>query len=258
MDELGLTRLHEVPAGFFLSPDGRPMPRPAADALQLAVSPAPEDVGDFQVNVFINGVDMAARRGGLGLDPSSVLVPNNEFIATETPHTIAISRCGCGIEGCNDIEATIVRDGDVVHWEWNWLTEPPMPRGVTFDAAAYDAEVARFAADTSWETPERTAARLIWRDADHDALARRGLRCYWFGNDYRDASRFDIGLRYRDSHQVFLKAAWGDRTPEQLAEAVIFGLSTPPETWTAQWYAMLPGTPSAPDIAGPRWSPYRH
>ncbi len=66
------------------------------------------------------------------------------LIATEEPRRICIARCSCGEYGCGSTDVTIVRDGEVVHWDWH--VEVPVPHGITFDAETYDREVARIGA----------------------------------------------------------------------------------------------------------------
>ncbi|MFO6454127.1 MULTISPECIES: hypothetical protein [unclassified Aeromicrobium] len=97
-----------------------------------------------QLLVFVDGVEMTSEGAGMGTDPRELLVRRNRLIATEVPHRIPIARCSCGEYGCGSTDVTIVREGDVVHWDWH--LEAPLPHGITFDAETYDREVARIGA----------------------------------------------------------------------------------------------------------------
>jgi hypothetical protein len=167
-----------------------------------------------------------------------VLVPANRLVATEQPRTVPIARCECGIYGCGSTDVTIVRDGDLVHWDW--LIDVPMDRGVTFAAGQYDAEVARMAADHSWETSQRTAGRLILTNVDRDRLAAYGLEPDWVANDHRNPEQFRVCLRMGHEYQILVDTPWDDRTPAELARDVDTTLALPPQQWHASWHNMNP------------------
>jgi hypothetical protein len=141
---------------------------PDLDVLRLAVVPYPVDPdlpdepadGDFVVSVYVNEVEMSAAGAGLGMDPYDLLVPPGRLHTDRHPITVQVARCACGVEGCAST-TVVIRRGDhaVVHWDWH--RKVPMTRRVTFAGAQYDAEVRRAESDPSWETPERTAGRLL-------------------------------------------------------------------------------------------------
>ncbi len=103
-----------------------------------------------------------------------------------------IARCECGVYGCGMTDATIVREGGAVHWDW--LHEAPMDHGVTFDADEYDAEVARVATDHRWERPEGTTARLVLERVDRAKRAEQGLTVSWVAKDHADPDVFKVTL----------------------------------------------------------------
>jgi hypothetical protein len=252
LNELGIARAHDLKEGQQLGPGGKVMMRPATDHLRLSIARASEDVGGFEVQVFVNDVEMTAAGAGMGMDPYDVLIPENRFIATETSHRVPVARCECGTYGCGVTDVSILRDQDVVHWDWH--EEVPMNRGVTFQASEYDAEVVRVAADLSWETPDRMAGRLVLEGTDRDVLTRQQLEFGWVANDYRDPSLFCVCLTYAKSHQIFLYTPWDGRSPQDLANDVVRTLSKRPKSWSAEWLSMKPGG-SKPAIAGRRWRP---
>lgn len=252
LEELEIPRPGMVPAGFAVAVGGGVARRPGIDALRLAVIPASDDArGGFQVEVYVNDDEVTSMGAGLGMDPYDVLIPANRLLATPQPHTVPIARCRCGVYGCGSTDVTITRDGDRVHWDW--LLEAPMQRGVSFAALQYDAEVARVAGDHSWETPERTAGRLVLTRLDADALRTHGLTVSWVANDHRDPALFRVALRMADDYQVFVDTPWQDRGPEKLADKVCETLARGPGKWRASWYARKPTVTEPPTIARRSW-----
>lgn len=254
LDELGLPRLAQLEPGFQIGPGGNLTERPAVDDLRLAVVPLPGHRGGFEVQIFVNEVEITALGAGIGMDPYDVLIPENRFVATTTSHRIPLASCECGAHGCGGTDVTILRAGDAVHWQWHG--EVPMQNGVTFRSSQYDAEVARAESDLAWETPDRTAGRLILQAADHDVLATNHLEFGWLANHHNDASLFCVCLTATGTHQVLLYTPWNSRTPEGLARDVVRTLAQSPDSWHAEWLSMKPGEPK-PTIAGPHWHPHR-
>ena len=222
------------------------------DALRLAIAAVSEDAGGgFQVQIYVNDVEVTEQGAGLGMDPYSVLVPVNRFVARDEPQVIPVARCGCGVYGCGMTDATITRDGGRVRWDWE--AEVPMSRPALFEAEAYAREVTRAADDHSWETPERTAGRLILSSiAPHELPS--GLRFDWVADDWRDPSRFVVCLQVPGEHQIFMDFDWAGHSPESLASEVRRVLTTqPPARWHAAWHSMT-RTEAPPAIAGAAWT----
>jgi hypothetical protein len=224
------------------------------DLLRLAVTPAGADAGGgFQVEIYVNDVEMTSAGAGLGMDPYDLLIPANRLLPTPAPRTVPVARCGCGVYGCGSTDVTITADGDVVRWDW--LIEVPMNRGVSFAAAQYAEEVERAAGDHSWESAERTAGRLVLTHLDHAALRAHGLTVDWVANDHRDPGLFRVALRLGDEFQIFLDTPWRNRSPEELADGVREILGQGPGKWRATWHAVNPANPGPPAIARRSWRP---
>jgi hypothetical protein len=221
-------------------------------SLRLEVVPAPADVSGFQLLVHVDEVEVTSLGAGLGMSPFKVLIPVNRLVATHEPQVVPIARCDCGEYGCGMTDVRIVRDGDVVRWDW--LEQVPLDHGVSFPAAQYDAEVARIGADRSWERPEDTIARLVLEQTDRAVLADAGLRLSWSGRDHRDPAWFVVSLLTEPvSHQVFLRFR-REGTPEEVAAEAIRTLRRPPPTWQRATYnPVTRGTDGPPPMAGPDW-----
>jgi hypothetical protein len=132
-----------------------------------------------------------------------------------------------------------------------------MNRGVSFDAADYDREISRVASDHSWQTPERTAGRLILTGIDHKHLLSYGLASSWVCEELRNPGWFRVALRIGKDDQVFVDTPWLGRTPEKLAADVCATLAEPPDRWIATWLAVEPSLrTTSPAIAGSRSLPH--
>lgn len=223
------------------------------DTLRFAVEPVPEsiDVG-FEVQIFVNEVEMTRAGAGLGMDTNDLLLPDNEFRLADEPRHVAVARCDCGVYGCRWTDIMITADDDVVHWDW--LGQQPMDRRVTFDRDAYLAEVERLETDRSWETPERVTVRLITKAAATLPLAEHGLRYSGASNFPLLPGMFTVSLYFDDEYQVYVVLPQNDSNPEQLAAEMLDLLARDPSTWDARWHAIKNAT-VPPAIAGENWSP---
>ncbi|WP_406368948.1 hypothetical protein [Streptomyces sp. NBC_01546] len=86
------------------------------------------------------------------------------FAASDEPRRVELSNNDCVTSCCGGIFVTIRRQDDRVlwtSWENTHDNRVPVPSDLHFDAAQYDVELARAGADSSWEAPVDTAARLL-------------------------------------------------------------------------------------------------
>lgn len=87
--------------------------------------------------------------------------------ASAEPRRIELSNNDCYTGCCGGIFVTIHRQGERVVWSsWQNTNDVrvPVPADVHFDASQYDAELARAVADTGWEEPVDTVARLVTQE----------------------------------------------------------------------------------------------
>lgn len=252
LDELNIPRPGGVDPWKRIMSGGRIFSRLPKESIRFEVASAGHDVSGHQLLVFVDGVEMTSKGAGIGMDPFDVLIPRNRLVATQEPHRVPIARCECGEYGCGSTDVNIVRDGDVIHWDW--LIDVPMRHGVTFNADQYDAEVARIGSDHIWERPQDTTARLVLVGADRDGLAKRGLRVCWAASDYRDPSQFVVSFMTTDNQfQVFLRVERGGKSPDVVAAEVLALLQKAPSKWPATFHSIQPKVTSRPTMAGWRW-----
>jgi hypothetical protein len=247
LDELRVPRPGTLPPGSVVLTGGEIVRLPGDDTLRLEVTPTSGDVpGEFQVRIRVNGTEFTSAGAGLGMDPYDLLVPMNLLAATELPNTLTIARCTCGVLGCGSSTVTVTRHGGTVQWDWM------LSRPLLFPAEDYDTEVRRAAADTSWETPERVAGRLIWTFADHDRLRDQGLMLA-DATRVRDQDTFQVSLDLDADYRISLEVPWQDRGPEDMANDVCALLARPPHKWRARWFPLDPALSEPPPMARRSW-----
>ena len=137
-----LTLRHRIPDGWAADPWAEV--RPLIDGVDVLGEVHPE------------GVALSCRHwnGPAGSWPLTV---------TEEPRRIMITEPVCTAGCCGALYVTLRREGDQVIWDsWeNTSDTTALPATIRFDAAQYEAELARAAADRSWEEPLDTIARLL-------------------------------------------------------------------------------------------------
>ncbi|KRB78570.1 hypothetical protein ASE01_04750 [Nocardioides sp. Root190] len=258
LSELAIPTPNSIEPWRQLASGGQTYSRQPTDTIRFEIQPADGSVGGHEVLVHVNDTEMTSMGAGMGMDPFEILIPTNRLVAMAEPTRTPIARCDCGVYGCGSTDVTIVRVGDVVHWEWH--IEVPMGHGVTFPADLYDAEVARIAADHSWERPEDTTARTILEAINHAALAEHGLKVSWAARHHENHDLFGIALWYGSGeypndvgYQIFLRVPWQNRSAQQVAEDVAGIFALPPEKWPVTFHSTKPGITTPPPMAGGRW-----
>jgi hypothetical protein len=119
-----------------------------ASTLTIAVYPS-DNPYFHQARLWIDGKDWLGPECA-GLDPPKLAA---ELLGTS--ERITVGRCWNDIVGCHDRTVKVTRTERSVHWSHFGGIR------LRFDGPQYDAEVARFAQDRSWESLERKAGREI-------------------------------------------------------------------------------------------------
>lgn len=120
-----------------------------------------------EVRPLIDGVDVLAKvhPDGLALSCRFWKGPPESWplAVTDEPRQIMITEPTCTGGCCGALYVTIRREGDQVSWDsWKNTSDiTALPADVRFDLAQYEAELARAAADHSWEEPLDTITRLL-------------------------------------------------------------------------------------------------
>jgi hypothetical protein len=222
--------------------------------LRITVRESPS-TGDHEVCLFGDDDDLVDIFGdkSIGLDPGDLLSTPCSLVADTTPREVRIARCDCGVVGCGDVFVSVVADSEIV--TWTGLFGSSAIR--TFDASAYHTEVTRALSDHSWETPDRTTARLVSESVDREALSRFGLQFLW-ASGRAEARLFTAALLLEPGpYQLLVHVPPQDLPPERLAASIVNLLRASPETWPhVEWLPQSRGLP-APHLTGPGWKRHR-
>jgi hypothetical protein len=218
---------------------------------RIDIRPSPE-TNDHEVRFFGDGEDIIARfwNDMMGLDPDDILVTPCPLNASVKPHQAIVARCNCGVLGCGSVEVNIERTAEDIEWSWG---KPDSPQTLRFVASGYDEEVRRALADSSWETPDRTAARLLADQVDRQALASHGLTFTWASGRVRQ-SAFSVSLKLEPGpYQILVHRPWSDEPPEEIARQCAAMLREQPSSWLGAEWIPQQANLGAPSLAGPSW-----
>ncbi|MEU5211718.1 hypothetical protein [Streptomyces sp. NPDC020742] len=227
-------------------PFGRPT-EPARLRVEVTVGD-PAAAGPVETRILIDGRPLVPEAFGLGPAHSpEYLLDTGRLRAAAEPHPVQLSEASCTEGCCGALQVTIHREGDQVVWgDWRRPAQRPSlpPRSdlpvYRFDAAAYDAEIARAERDRSWSWPARSAARLLTeglRDRP-GLLTRWDARLGWVGTDFTDPDTTVLSFVYwpglaagrQDRDGPWLQFVWRipeDGTPPQeRADAALSRLAT--------------------------------
>ncbi|MFF1921361.1 hypothetical protein ACFVW8_12410 [Streptomyces sp. NPDC058221] len=166
----------------------------------------PVEASTVEVRFLVDGRPLVPEFFGRGSGHSPErLLDSGRLRATDEPREVQLAEAYCTEGCCGALHVTIRRDGDEVVWsDWRCPAPPPSPLHTReipvyrFDAAAYDAEIARAENDHSWTWPARRVARLIaagLRDRP-ELLARWDVELDWVGTDFQDPDRTALALSH--------------------------------------------------------------
>ncbi|MEU4122122.1 hypothetical protein [Streptomyces virginiae] len=160
------------------------------------------DSSAVETRILADGVPLVAALFGKGRgNPPEYLLDSGRLRAAPEPREVQLAEAYCTEGCCGALYVTIRRDGDEVVWDgWRGAVGPPPPP-CRFDAAAYDAELARAERDHSWCWPARSTARLIAAGLRErpELAARWELSQHWVGTDWRDPDAVVLHLRHEPS-----------------------------------------------------------
>ncbi|MEV6678509.1 hypothetical protein AB0N09_16855 [Streptomyces erythrochromogenes] len=196
------------------------------------------DSSTVETRILADGVPLVAAHFGRGPGlPPEHLLDSGRLRAAPEPREVQLAEAYCSEGCCGALYVTIRRDGDEVVWDgWRGAVGPPPPP-YRFDAAAYDAELARAEGDHSWCWPARSTARLIAAGLRErpELTARWELSQAWVGTDWQDPDTVVLHLRHEPSAPPpgtggSLSFHWSlpedDGPPRDRADAVLRRLET--------------------------------
>ncbi|MFF4654516.1 hypothetical protein [Streptomyces sp. NPDC001381] len=187
----------------------RPFALPAAPGrlrVEVVVGD-PVDREPVETRILLDGRPLVPAVFPLGPAHSpELLLEEGQLRAGPQAREVQLAEASCTEGCCGALHVTIRRDGDEVVWE-KWR-RPPLPGlgrstpvlpPVRFDAAAYDAEIARAEADLAWSWPARTLARLIRKGLVErpELLSRWDMERGWISTGSADPDHAEVHLWYR-------------------------------------------------------------
>ena len=226
----------------------------ALHTFQITIVPSPE-TNDHQVRFLIDQKDIIRQYWNdmLGLDPDQMLIEPCPLRADTTSKTITLARCSCGVVGCDDRAIEIARAGEHIVWRFGTRPAARLEQRLHFDVVAYNAEIERAIHDTSWETPERTAARLLATTLPQDKLAQSGLTYDWASGRIRNETLTVSLTHIPGPYQILIHIPWKGESPSEIATMAADILGKAPNTWRdVQWHRLAPHL-NVPTIIGPNW-----
>ena len=221
------------------------------NTIAFRVFPSP-DTNDHEVKIFVDGRDFIAQHWSamMGMDPDDIL-SYHELLPGDSPHGATVVRCGCGVVGCGSAWVRISADGNRVIWDtWQGDTGNPRAGTLVFARDQYGQAVKDAVEDHSWETPDRTAARILGSLVDHRALTANNLKYQWASGRIRE-NTLAISLGGpEDCHQILVYVPWSKQSPDEIAGEAADILKMDPNEWPdIVWY----GEKCNPPFTGPAW-----
>ncbi|MEV6810518.1 hypothetical protein [Micromonospora sp. NPDC051296] len=183
-------------------PTGNTMDK-ATSRISIRVAVAdPEYAGAVETRIFIDDRPIVVETftAGPAEPPEYLLGVDHRLHADVEPHEVRLAEADCTEGCCGALYVTIQRRGDKVVWcDWrnpdtSDLTVPTF----TFDAAQYDAEIARAESDHTWEWHERTVARLVRErlGEEPELLGRWDCHPGWMAAHPNDRGRIHVSYFY--------------------------------------------------------------
>jgi hypothetical protein len=217
---------------------------------RITVRPSPE-TNDHEVFLFADDTNLIELFAPdlMGLDPDDLLIEPCALRAATSPHAAVIGRCRCGDIGCGSVAVNIHAEGTRVSW-----TAGDSARRIQFEATQYALEVERSLQDHSWETPDRTAARLISQAVDRTSLARRGFEFFWAsGRSPKGMMTASLLLR-PGPYQVLVRLPWDGKDVGDIVRQFETILRRSPEDWPGVECNPQAQDLGPPPFTGPGWN----
>lgn len=219
-------------------------------AFRITVQPSSE-TNDHEVCLFADGMNLVELIAPdlMGLDPDDLLIEPCTLRSGTSPHRAVIGRCRCGNIGCDSAGVNIHKEDTRVIW-----TVVASARRFQFDATQYALEIERALQDFSWETPDRTAARLISRAINRTSLASHGLEFSWASGRCPQGMMTASLLLCPGPYQILVRLPWDGRDVDEIVRQFEALLCRPPEEWPNVECNPQAHDLGPPPVTGPGWN----
>lgn len=168
-------------------------------SIRVAV-PDPQYAGVVETRIFIDDRPVVLEAFNAGPAESPEYLLDHRLRAGADPHEVRLAEADCTEGCCGALYVTIQRCGDEIVWrDWRNPGDSRLRLPTfTFDAAQYDAEIARAGADHTWEWHDRTVARLVRTRlrAEPELLTRWDCHPGWIGARPNDRGHVHVSYLY--------------------------------------------------------------
>jgi hypothetical protein len=171
---------------------------------------------DDQVRPVVDDADFLRMFAGdsLGIDPPEFFRQPVLGVGGK----LLIGRCSCGVVGCSDVFVDVSVADQGITWQ------SPASDAHRFDLEQYIDSFKRAAANTAWESVERTAERLV-SSLDFTSLEGRGYRFEWASTR---VARGRVTLSFlNNGTQRLFEIGWDEQRAEDAEQQV--------RRWVAQY-----------------------
>jgi hypothetical protein len=221
------------------------------NTIVFRVFPSPE-TNSHEVRILVDDKPFIAEHwpAMMGMDPEDFLT-YRELMPRHQPHKTIVARCRCGCVGCGNVRVRISADGNRITWDaWRGDKSSPSAPTLTFEGDQYTQAVGDAVENHSWETPDRTAARILRSLVDHAVLERHNLKFEWASGRCRSTT-LTISLGGPEGyHQILVQVPWNQQSPDKIAREAAEILKTDPGQWADVVWS---GDKSEPPFTGPAW-----
>jgi hypothetical protein len=181
---------------------------PPGLAIRFTV-PTPSSREDVRPHFLVDGVPLVEQLYDRGYadSPERLLQRGMGLRASPEARDVRLAEGYCVEECCGALRAEIHRDesAGLVIWDVRDTGKPRRdPIRFTFEADAYDAEIARAEADFRWEWPARRAARLLRNRIvrEPELLSRWQCKLLWVSSWNGSRSTLRLFFSYPDLQSV--------------------------------------------------------
>lgn len=164
--------------------------------LTLQILPSPES-NDHQVRIWVDEQDWLGSEF-LGIDPPEFFAQFK--VRSSSPSRILVGRCTCGVVGCGDFYVEVARSDPHISWRAH------SGYNATFFVSQYDNEIAKGAADTTWEDVGRQVERLVGAILA-DSVTSDGFAFQWASTRFIPSTVIKLSYQ-RGSLQRMFEFSW--------------------------------------------------
>jgi len=172
-----------------------------------------KESNDHEVRPIIDGLDILNifSDTSLGLDPPDFF----EQVALTKGGEILIGRCSCGVIGCGNTSIEVEVAEKSIFWS------QPRSKKYEFEKSVYCLAISDAAKNTSWESLERTAERLV-SNLNFSSKSENGYKFQWASARIKHGC-ITLSFEHEGTQRIF-DIGWNNEDPEDARTQVLHWL----------------------------------